>query len=71
VDLTTQGEYGGIRHIYRAGIVEILKNLKKAQVVHFDLGIGAPVTPGPLQADTPYFPPTVLNRSDFLILHTC
>lgn len=28
-DLATQGEYGGIRHSYRAGIGEILKNLKK------------------------------------------
>lgn len=28
-DLATQGEYGGIRHSYRAGIGEVLKNLKK------------------------------------------
>lgn len=47
VDLATQGEYGGIRHVYRAGIGEVLKNLKKAQVVNFDLGIGDPVTPAP------------------------
>ena len=45
VDLATQGEYGGIRHVYRAGIGEVLKNLKKAQVVHFDLDIGDPITP--------------------------
>ena len=53
VDLTTQGEYGGIRHVYRAGIGEVLKNLKKAQVVHFDLGIGDPITPGPQKKQTP------------------
>lgn len=52
-DLAAQGEYGGIRHIYRAGIGEVLKNQKKAQVVHFDLGIGDPVTPGPQETETP------------------
>jgi predicted nucleotidyltransferase component of viral defense system len=49
IELATQGEYGGIRLVYRAGIGEILKDLKKAQIVHFDLGIGDPVTPGPRQ----------------------
>ncbi len=53
VDLATQGEYGGIRHSYRAGIGDVLKNLKKAQVIHFDLGIGDPVTPGPQKQQTP------------------
>lgn len=53
VDLATQGEYGGIRQIYRAGIGEILKNVKKARVVHFDVGIGDPVTPGPQAKETP------------------
>ena len=53
IDLATQGEYGGIRHSYRAGIGEVLKNLKKAQVIHFDLGIGDPVTPGPQKEQTP------------------
>jgi len=53
VDLATQGEYGGIRHVYRAGIGEVLKNLKKAQVIHFDLGIGDPITPGPQKKETP------------------
>ncbi len=52
VDLATQGEYGGIRQTYRAGIGEVLKNLKKAQVVHFDVGIGDPVTPGPMRTET-------------------
>ncbi len=53
VDLATQGEYGGIRQVYRAGIGEILKNIKKARVVHFDVGIGDPITPGPLMIETP------------------
>jgi len=53
IDLATQGEYGGIRHSYRAGIGEVLKNLKKAQVIHFDLGIGDPITPGPQKKQTP------------------
>jgi len=53
VDLTTQGEYGGIRQSYRAGIGEILRDLKKAQIVHFDVGIGDPITPGPKILLTP------------------
>jgi hypothetical protein len=52
VDLATQGEYGGIRQIYRAGIGEMIKNVKKAQIINFDLGIGDPVTPGPFAATT-------------------
>ncbi len=47
IDLKTQGEYGGVRQVYRAGLGEKLKNLSKAQVINFDLGIGDPVTPGP------------------------
>jgi predicted nucleotidyltransferase component of viral defense system len=53
VDLETQGEYGGIRHVYRAGIGEVLKNIKKAQIINFDLGIGDPVTPAPQNVVTP------------------
>jgi len=53
INLATQGEYGGIRHSYRAGIGEIFKNLKKAQVINFDLGIGDPITPGPQKKQTP------------------
>jgi predicted nucleotidyltransferase component of viral defense system len=53
IDLATQGEYGGIRQVYRAGIGERLKQVKKAQIVNFDLGIGDPVTPGPVATKTP------------------
>ena len=52
VDLATQGEYGGIRQVYRAGIGEVLKNIKKAQIINFDLGIGDPITPGPQKVET-------------------
>jgi hypothetical protein len=55
--LTTQGEYGGIRQVYRAGIGEILADIKRAQVVHFDLGMGDPITPGPQKAETPSYLP--------------
>lgn len=53
LDLVTQGEYGGVRQVYRAGIGEVLKNLKKAQIVHFDVGIGDPITPKPIDVETP------------------
>jgi predicted nucleotidyltransferase component of viral defense system len=53
VDLATQGEYGGIRQSYRAGIGERLRIVRKAQVIHFDLGIGDPVTPAPVATKTP------------------
>lgn len=53
VDLATQGEYGGVRQIYRAGIGEVLKNISKAQTIHFDLGVGDPITPGPQKMKVP------------------
>jgi len=57
INLTTQGEYGGIRQVYRVGIGEILPDIKRAQAINFDLGIGDPVTPGPQKTETPsYFP---------------
>ena len=51
-DLATQGEYGGVRQVFRAGLGEKLKNIKRAQIVNFDLGIGDPVTPGPVETTT-------------------
>ncbi|MBP7845788.1 MAG: nucleotidyl transferase AbiEii/AbiGii toxin family protein [Proteobacteria bacterium] len=51
VDLATQGEYGGIRHVYRAGIGQVLTNIKIAQIINFDLGIGDPITPGPKKVE--------------------
>lgn len=52
VDLKTQGEYGGIRQTFRAGIGEKPKDLKRAQIINFDIGIGDPVTPGPVKTQT-------------------
>lgn len=48
IDLATQGEYGGVRQVFRAGIGPKLKKIEKAQIINFDLGIGDPVTPGPV-----------------------
>lgn len=47
-DLETQGEYGGIGFVFRAGIGEPLKDLKRAQIINLDIGTGDPVTPGPV-----------------------
>lgn len=39
-DLQTQGEYPGVRFIFRAGLGAVLSDLKKAQVINFDMGTG-------------------------------
>ena len=51
-DLKTQGEYGGFRQTFRAGIGEKPKDVKRSQIICFDLGIGDPVTPQPFKAQT-------------------
>lgn len=56
MDLATQGEYGGIRHTYRAGIGELLKDIKRAQIINLDLGIGDPITPGPQKVEVKLLP---------------
>jgi len=53
VSLTAQREYGGIRLIFRSGIGEVLNDIKRAQVINFDLGIGDPITPAPAEVKTP------------------
>jgi hypothetical protein len=53
VDLKTQGEYGGIRLEFRAGIGEALKDLRRAQIIQLDLGIGDPVVPAPIYSKMP------------------
>ncbi|HET9240375.1 MAG TPA: nucleotidyl transferase AbiEii/AbiGii toxin family protein [Oligoflexus sp.] len=50
--LQTQGEYGGRRLTFRAGIGDIPAKLKNALIVNIDLGIGDPVTPGPFKTET-------------------
>lgn len=51
-NLTLQGEYGGYRQTYRAGIGEPPKKLSKAQKIHFDLGVGDAVVPPSLKVKT-------------------
>lgn len=50
IDLTAQGEYGGRRIVFRTGIGPILKDIKRAQLVNLDIGIGDPITPGPVKS---------------------
>lgn len=51
VDLKAQGEYGGIRQTFRAGIGFPMENIKRAQILNFDIGIGDPVTPAPIEQE--------------------
>lgn len=52
IDLKTQGEYGGVRQTYRSGLGEVPKDIKRSQIINFDLGIGDPITPGPVDVKT-------------------
>ena len=51
IDLKTQGEYGGIRQVFRSGIGEIPHDIKRSQIIHFDLGTGDPVIPQPVKVN--------------------
>ena len=51
IDLKTQGEYGGIHQVFRAGIGEIPHDIKRSQIIHFDLGTGDPVIPQPVKVN--------------------
>ncbi|MDO8805865.1 MAG: nucleotidyl transferase AbiEii/AbiGii toxin family protein [Elusimicrobiota bacterium] len=51
-ELAAQNDYGGIRLVYRAGLGGQLADLKRAQIIHIDLGIGDPVTPSPRELKT-------------------
>ena len=44
IDLETQGEYGGIRFVFRGGIGEVLENTSRAQIIHLDQGVGDAVS---------------------------
>ncbi len=55
IDLRTQGEYGGIRQTFRAGVGEKPKDLRRSRIINFDVGIGDPVTPAPVKAQTKEF----------------
>ena len=52
VDLKTQGEYGGIRQVFRSGIGKVPQNIKRSQIIRFDLGFGDPITPEPSKVNT-------------------
>ena len=47
IDLTTQSEYGGTRLQYRGGIGDKPGEIKRAQIIKIDIGVGDPVTPAP------------------------
>ncbi len=49
IDLKTQGEYGGKRLVFRSGIGPVLKDIRRAQLIQLDIGIGDPITPGPVK----------------------
>lgn len=49
VELETQNEYGGIRLNFRAGIGEVLKNIRRAKIINIDIGFGDPITPSPIE----------------------
>jgi hypothetical protein len=51
-NLTTQGEYGGIRLSHRGGIGDPPSRMNRAQMINIDLGIGDVVTPAPVSAST-------------------
>ena len=43
--LKTQSEYGGLRLQFRVGFFPVLKDIRRAKILHIDLGTGDPVTP--------------------------
>lgn len=52
VDLLTQGEYPGLRIVFRAGIGGKLADLKRAKIIHLDIGVGDRVMP--IRSEIPY-----------------
>lgn len=53
VDLVTQGEYGGLRLTFRAGIGPRPAKLVKARRLNLDIGTGDAVTPAPVETTLP------------------
>jgi hypothetical protein len=39
-DLQTQGEYPGVRFVFRSGVGNPLKDLRRAQLINLDIGVG-------------------------------
>lgn len=52
VSLTMQGDYGGERLIYKGGLGDEIPSKGKYQTFHLDIGIGDPITPAPIHAET-------------------
>ena len=52
-NLLTQGEYKGVRQIYRVGLGDQPKDISRAGVVHFDIGIDDATEPKPIKIETP------------------
>ena len=52
MSLQTQGEYGGHRQSFRAGVGIRPKDTKRSQIINLDIGIGDPVTPAPVKKRT-------------------
>ena len=51
IDLETQGEYPGLRFEFRSGLGKPLEDLTRAQILHFDIGVGDAVKPLEQQLD--------------------
>jgi len=54
IDLKIQNEYGGIRLIFRCGVGDPPQNVRRAQLVNFDIGTGDPVTLKEARHETPF-----------------
>ena len=52
IPLTNQTDYGGRRLQFRAGLFPQPEDIKRAKVLHIDLGVGDPVTPKALKLTT-------------------
>lgn len=51
-ELQTQGEYPGVRFVFRSGLGEPLQDLGRAQRIHLDIGVGDFVQPVELQLES-------------------
>ena len=51
--LTNQTDYGGRRLQFRSGLFPQPEDIKRAKILHIDLGVGDPVTPKALKLTTP------------------
>lgn len=53
IPLTNQTDYGGRRLQFRSGLFPQSEDIKRAKILHIDLGVGDPVTPKALKLTTP------------------